>query len=627
MTIGYTAKTLSRPLRRQGVRKGLPDPAEANGDGGHRAGRNRIPDAHQQQQHPPDEAQDQLRARRRARPSSTHPRPDREPDSDRILLPGHHRERQSSRCAPTRDGGSHHPAGRDALSARPGRTCRSRWRSGWSSGRSSAPRSRSSADCAPTRWVDATSSRIHLSAPVMAVIPKVEGWDQAEKAELVTREEPGAPASEAYRTLATNVRFFRSQQPLRVLVVTSAMPERGQERHGRQPGGRARRDRACAPSWSMPTCDVPGPRGSSASVDHAGLHEALEGTRDLVDVIQATEIENLWIVGAGSVPRDPVSLLAGPNADACSTACAAWPTSWSATPRRSCRWPTPPCWPRRATPCCSCTTRPSPTAPRWRTPCSQLRTAGGAIIGGVYNNVSAAQRNYLGYASYDEYYGQDASTTEGAQDRRPPRRVAAAGASANGNANEGQRRRGSRARVAPRRLSGMLTVPSSGTSAERRRLPRVGHPSVHQFHAQHAVRVVLRSHQVRRIEAQVPTPISRLPPVPTTNSVMPCARIEPPVDVLRSPPLVVVGVGPQDHVDARRLELGPQRHHIASRGPWAGRSSATSPPTGSWGRRSTRACTGTGRSSAWRGPSSASRTPSSLARNRCRSGSRGSSAR
>ena len=37
----------------------------------------------------------------------------------------------------------------------------------------------------------------------------------------------------------------------------------------------------------------------------------------------------------------------------------------------------------------------------------QLRTAGGTIIGGVYNNVSAAQRNYLGYASYDQYYGPD----------------------------------------------------------------------------------------------------------------------------------------------------------------------------------------------------------------------------
>ena len=37
----------------------------------------------------------------------------------------------------------------------------------------------------------------------------------------------------------------------------------------------------------------------------------------------------------------------------------------------------------------------------------ELRTAGAEIAGGVYNNITSLQRNTLGYASYDQYYGPD----------------------------------------------------------------------------------------------------------------------------------------------------------------------------------------------------------------------------
>ena len=247
---------------------------------------------------------------------------------------------------------------------------------------------------------------IHLSAPVMAMIPKVDGWEKAEKAQLVTRDDPGAPASEAYRTLATNIRFFRSQQPLRVLVVTSALPSEGKS-------ATAANLAVILAETGLRTvlvdADLRRPRASRfvKVADHAGLHEALEGTRDLVDVIQATEIENLWIVGAGTVPRDPVSLLAGPNAAnvfdglrrvADIVVCDAPPVlpvadaSVLAEISDAVLFVHDPSISNRTT---------------LEDAVKQLRTAGGAIIGGVYNNVSAAQRNYLGYASYDSYYGQD----------------------------------------------------------------------------------------------------------------------------------------------------------------------------------------------------------------------------
>ncbi len=246
----------------------------------------------------------------------------------------------------------------------------------------------------------------HLGAPVMAVIPRVEGWDRAETAELVTREEPGAPASEAYRTLATNVRFLRSQQPLRIIVVTSAMPGEGKS-------ATASNLAVVLAETGLRTvlvdADLRRPRASRfiGVADRAGLREALDGTRDLVDVIQATDTENLWIVGAGVIPQDPVSLLAGPNASAVFdglrrvadvVVCDAPPTlpvadaSVLAEESDAVLFVHDPSISNRTA---------------LEDAVRQLQTAGANIIGGVYNNVSAAQRNYLGYASYDEYYGPD----------------------------------------------------------------------------------------------------------------------------------------------------------------------------------------------------------------------------
>jgi polysaccharide biosynthesis transport protein len=272
----------------------------------------------------------------------------------------------------------------------------------------------------------------HLGAPVMAVIPRVDGWDRSETAELVTREEPGAPASEAYRTLATNVRFLRSQQPLRIMVVTSAMPGEGKS-------ATAANLAVVLAETGLRTvlvdADLRRPRASRfiGVNDRAGLREALDGTRDLVDVIQATDTENLWIVGAGVVPQDPVSLLAGPNADAVFdglrrvadiVVCDAPPilpvadASVLAEESDAVLFVHDPSISNRTA---------------LEDAVRQLRTAGGNIIGGVYNNISAAQRNYLGYASYDEYYGPDRTSFRPVPTADLPAAVAADGTGKGGN--------------------------------------------------------------------------------------------------------------------------------------------------------------------------------------------------
>lgn len=59
-------------------------------------------------------------------------------------------------------------------------------------------------------------------APVLAVVPKVQGWKKKDRGLLVTLVEPKAPASEAYRTLRTAVNFLASERKMRTIMVASA---------------------------------------------------------------------------------------------------------------------------------------------------------------------------------------------------------------------------------------------------------------------------------------------------------------------------------------------------------------------------------------------------------------------
>ncbi len=244
----------------------------------------------------------------------------------------------------------------------------------------------------------------HLGAPVIGVIPSVPGWTERWAVHLITREDPASHVSEAYRTLGTNVRFAASRQPLEILLVTSALHEEGKSATATnlamvlaQSGLRTilvdadlRRPRA-GKFLDVP----PGP----------GFREALEGWRELVDVIQVSEVPGLAVLRSGDRPADPASLLSGPDlnrvfaelrkaadfivcdappvlpvADASILAEKADGVLFVHDPSIS---------PKTAL----------GEAVR------QLRTAGGVVIGGVHNNVTKSQRTYLGYARYETYYG------------------------------------------------------------------------------------------------------------------------------------------------------------------------------------------------------------------------------
>jgi len=245
-----------------------------------------------------------------------------------------------------------------------------------------------------------------IGAPVMGVIPTVDDWSSRDKAELVTRDHPGGPAAEAYRTLATNIRFLRSQRAVGVVVVTSALPGEGKSA---TTANLAVVLAETGVRTLLIDTDLRRPRAERflGVPNGAGLREALEGSRTLDDVVLATEIPNLSIVRSGSIPDDPVSLIAGPHADSVFhdmrrlgdiVICDAPPTLPVADASILAEVADVVLFVHD--PAISSRTALEDAV-------RQLRTAGGEIAGGVYNNITTLQRNSLGYASYDQYYGPD----------------------------------------------------------------------------------------------------------------------------------------------------------------------------------------------------------------------------
>lgn len=66
-----------------------------------------------------------------------------------------------------------------------------------------------------------------VGAPVLSVVPRVQGWKDPKRAYLVTDEEPHSVASEAYRTLRTAILFASSQYDVSALLITSAHEQEG----------------------------------------------------------------------------------------------------------------------------------------------------------------------------------------------------------------------------------------------------------------------------------------------------------------------------------------------------------------------------------------------------------------
>lgn len=130
--------------------------------------------------------------------------------------------------------------------------------------------------------------------------------------ELVTTHGSYSRVGEAYRNLRTALLLSRAGGPPKVTLITSAMSREGKTVTAvnisvmlSQLGGRV----------LLIDADLRRARCHRVlAVDnHLGLTEVLTGSRDLHEMIRATEIENLFFLGAGSVPPNPTELLNSPR--------------------------------------------------------------------------------------------------------------------------------------------------------------------------------------------------------------------------------------------------------------------------------------------------------------------------
>jgi len=155
-----------------------------------------------------------------------------------------------------------------------------------------------------------------VGAPVLAVVPKVDGWRKRDQTRLVTTSSSGSPPAEAYRSLRTNLQFISRDGSMRVIAVTS--PQAGE-------------GKTTTVANLAATLAHTGKRVVALSADlrkprlhrffglpnNEGLSTMLAGQAELADVARRVEgLDSLRVVTSGPVPPNPAELLSSDGMEA-----------------------------------------------------------------------------------------------------------------------------------------------------------------------------------------------------------------------------------------------------------------------------------------------------------------------
>lgn len=147
-----------------------------------------------------------------------------------------------------------------------------------------------------------------LDAPILAIVPRVREWRKPNEAMLVIRADPRSPASEAYRTLATNLQYLASRQPLNVVMVASAVRGEGKTATSCNLGvalaQAGKRVILVSADLRMPRVHMFFDLKNEVGISHLEF-EPMSRSELLVD----PGTPNLLVVHSGPTPIDPVALL------------------------------------------------------------------------------------------------------------------------------------------------------------------------------------------------------------------------------------------------------------------------------------------------------------------------------
>lgn len=176
-------------------------------------------------------------------------------------------------------------------------------------------------------YMDTSLKNIHdieqfLGLPVLGLIPAIDQEDVASQADngkntngatsiaerLISHHLPKSPISEAYRILRTNLQFLNPDAPMKTILVTSSGPSEGKTTTAAnlaitmaQVGSRT----------LIVDADLRRPmvNGVFGIPQEPGLTELLVKGGDLQKAMVSTDIENLFILPAGTIPPNPSELL------------------------------------------------------------------------------------------------------------------------------------------------------------------------------------------------------------------------------------------------------------------------------------------------------------------------------
>lgn len=135
--------------------------------------------------------------------------------------------------------------------------------------------------------------------------------------ELIVKKDPKSPVSEVFRTLRTNIQFMNSNKNLKTLLLTSTVPSEGKSLVA---ANLAVTFAQANKRVVLIDCDMRKGRQHNifGTTAKPGLSNYLSGIssdgndeqEDLTKYIRSTEIENLYLIPAGSIPPNPSELIA-----------------------------------------------------------------------------------------------------------------------------------------------------------------------------------------------------------------------------------------------------------------------------------------------------------------------------
>lgn len=146
--------------------------------------------------------------------------------------------------------------------------------------------------------------------PVLGVMAETSDANSRQLA-TATISKPRSPIAEAFRSLRTSLRFMHQGDDTPIIFITSASPNEGKTTTAS--------NLACAYASAgnrvlLVDADLRNPSLHNALGIHAqhGLANYLAGALNSRELIQTTDIPNLYLLTAGSLPDDPAELLASP---------------------------------------------------------------------------------------------------------------------------------------------------------------------------------------------------------------------------------------------------------------------------------------------------------------------------